>query len=164
MGGKNDLTWLHNGIRASMQQYQTWAEKMGVPSAMNSNSGNYNPITTEKIEAYLSHTEFQTVTLEKIASQQWVNLFMRPEEAWASWKRTGLPAFKAQPTPDNGVAFLEELKTGGDPLLIPRRGILPTPNTANIESFNTAVNELKTDPNYGTAVDRTEGRIWWDKP
>ncbi len=132
---------------------------------MNSNSDNYNPpITVEKIESYLSRTEFQTVTLEKIASQQWVNLFMRPEEAWASWKRTGLPAFKPQPIPENGVAFLEELKTGGDPLLIPRRGVLPTPNTANIENFNNAVDELKKDPNYGTAVDKTEGRIWWDKP
>ncbi|ULB35312.1 MULTISPECIES: SusD/RagB family nutrient-binding outer membrane lipoprotein [Proteiniphilum] len=164
IGGKEALTWFRNGISASMEQYQTWAEKMGVPSAMNSNSDNYNPITVEKIESYLSRTEFQTVTLEKIASQQWVNLFMRPEEAWASWKRTGLPAFKPQPIPENGVAFLEELKTGGDPLLIPRRGVLPTPNTANIENFNNAVDELKKDPNYGTAVDKTEGRIWWDKP
>lgn len=42
-GGKDALTWYQEGIRASMQQYQTWAEKMAVPSAMNSNSDNYNP-------------------------------------------------------------------------------------------------------------------------
>jgi len=56
------------------------------------------------------------------------------------------------------------LKSGGDALVIPRRNVLPTPNTANVENFNAAVESLKADPNYGTAVDRTEGRIWWDKP
>ena len=162
--GKDALTWYRDGIRASMEQYQNWAVKMGVPSAMNKNSDNYNPITTADINTYLARTEFQSVSLEKIITQQWVNLFMRPEEAWATWKRTGLPAFKAQPTPAGGVAFLEELKTGGEQLFIPRRGVLPTPNTANITNFNAAVDALKADPNYGTAVDRTEGRIWWDKP
>ena len=164
MGGKEALTWFHDGIRASLEQYQEWAENMAVPSAMNSNSDNYSPITSESISTYLARPEFQTVSLEKIITQQWINLFMRPEEAWATWKRTGLPAFKAQPIPENGVVFLEELKTGGDVVSIPRRGVLPTPNTANIDNFNTAVSELTSDPNYGSAVDRTEGRIWWDKP
>lgn len=164
LGGKTALTWFRDGIRASMEQYQSWAENMGVPSAMNENSDNYNPITPAKIDAYLAQPEFQSVSQEKIISQQWVNLFMRPEEAWASWKRTGLPAFKAQPEPENGVAFLEELKSGGDALAIPRRNILPTPNTANVDNFNAAVESLKADQNYGTSVDKTEGRIWWDKP
>lgn len=164
MGGKSALTWYREGIRASLEQYQEWAENMAVPSAMNSNSDNYSPITNTDIDTYLAQPEFQTVSLEKIISQQWVNLFMRPEEAWATWKRTGLPSFKAQPEPVDGVAFLEEIKTGGDELFIPRRNILPTPNTANIENFNAAVTELTNDANYGTAPDRTEGRIWWDKP
>ncbi|QRX64471.1 SusD/RagB family nutrient-binding outer membrane lipoprotein [Dysgonomonadaceae bacterium zrk40] len=164
VGGKSDLNWYREGIRASMEQYQNWAEAMAVPSAMNENSDNYNPITTAKIDAYLAQPEFQSVSMAKIASQQWVNLFMRPEEAWASWKRTGLPAFKAQPEPVDGIAYFEEIKTGGDGLVIPRRNVLPTPNTANVDNFNAAVEALKTDPNYGTAVDRTEGRIWWDKP
>lgn len=164
MGGKDALTWYRDGIRASMEQYQEWAENMAVPSAMNANSDNYAPITEASITAYLAQPEFQTVSLEKIISQQWVNLFMRPEEAWATWKRTGLPAFKAQPVPEEGVAYFEELKTGGDVVTIPRRSVLPTPNTANIDNFNIAVGELTADPNYGSAVDRTEGRIWWDKP
>ena len=164
MGGKTALAWYHDGIRASLEQYQKWAENMAVPSAMNSNSDNYAPITAASITAYLARPEFQTVSLEKIITQQWVNLFMRPEEAWATWKRTGLPAFKAQPEPEGGVAFLEEIKTGGDPLFIPRRGLLPTPNTANIINFNDAVSELTSDTNYGSSIDKTEGRIWWDKP
>lgn len=124
-GGKDALAWFHEGIRASMEQYQSWAKKMGVPSAMNEKSDNYHPITKEKIDQYIARAEFQNVSLEKIISQQWVNLFMRPEEAWATWKRTGLPAFKDQPVPDNGVAFLETIATGGDKLLIPRRCVLP---------------------------------------
>lgn len=164
VGGKSDLNWYRDGIRASMEQYQSWAEAMAVPSAMNENSDNYDPITPTKIDAYLARTEFQSVSMAKIVSQQWVNLFMRPEEAWATWKRTGLPAFKAQPEPVDGVAYLEEIRTGGDQLLLPRRNVLPTPNTANVDNFNAAVEALKTDVNYGSAADKTEGRIWWDKP
>lgn len=162
-GGKDALAWFHEGIRASMEQYQDWAKKMGVPSAMNEKSDNYHPITKEKVDQYIARAEFQNVSLEKIVSQQWVNLFMRPEEAWATWKRTGLPAFKDQPVPENGVAFLETIATGGDKLLIPRRCVLPTPNTENVDNFNMAVKELAADPNYGADENKSDGRIWWDK-
>ncbi len=162
-GGKDALTWFKDGIRASMKQYQMWAESMKVPSAMNPNSDNYHPITDEKIEAYLSKPEFQSVSLEKIISQQWVNLFMRPEEAWATWKRTGLPAFKAQPVPEEGVAYLETITSSGAELLIPRRCVLPTPNSANLDNYKEALEQLKVEPSYGTDVDQTQGRIWWDK-
>lgn len=164
MGGKDALAWFREGIKASMQQYQAWAVKMAVPAAMNQNSGIYAPITAAMIDTYLAQPEFQTVSLEKIITQQWVNLYMRPEEAWATWKRTGLPAFKNQPVPENGVAFLETIATGGDGLIVPRRAALGAPNTENINNYNDAVKQLTADPNYGTAVDRTEGRIWWDKP
>ena len=163
-GGKDALTWFRDGIRASMQQYQSWAEKMKVPSAMNPASDNYHPITTAAIDAYLAQPDFQTVSLDKIISQQWVNLFMRPEEAWATWKRTGLPAFKNQPTPVSGVAYLEAITTAGNKLLIPRRCNLPIPNSENITNYNNALKDLLSDPNYGTAPQNTEGRIWWDKP
>ena len=98
MGGKDALTWFRDGIRASLEQYQEWAENMAVPSAMNPNSDNYSPITEAAITAYLAQPEFQTVSLEKIISQQWINLFMRPEEAWATWKRTGYPLLRATRT------------------------------------------------------------------
>ncbi len=162
-GGKDALTWFKDGIRASMKQYQTWAENMKVPSAMNPNSDNYQPITDDKINAYLSKPEFQTVSLEKIVSQQWVNLYMRPEEAWATWKRTGLPAFKAQPTPQDGVAYLETITSAGKELIIPRRAALSAPNSANLPNYEEAITMLKADPIYGSDVDKTEGRIWWDK-
>ena len=81
---------------------------------------------------------------------------------WATWKRTGLPAFKAVPTPENGVAFLEEIVDGGETLIIPRRNSLGMPNELNLENYNTALQQLMEDSKYGNAVDRTEGRIWWD--
>ena len=163
-GGKDALTWFKDGIRASMEQYQKWAEKMKVPSAMNNNSDNYHPITAADLDAYLARPYFQSVTLDKIITQQWVNLFMRPEEAWATWKRTGLPAFKDQPTPEGGVAFLETISSAGTKLVIPRRAALPIPNSENIDNYNAAIDAMKADPNYGASTNNTEGRIWWDKP
>ncbi len=163
-GGKTALEWFRSGIRASMEQYQAWAEKMKVPAAMNPNSDNYHPITSAAIDAYLAQPEFQSVSLEKIATQQWVNLFMRPEEAWDNWKRTGYPAFKNQPDPENGIAFFESVTSAGSSLLSPRRCVLPTPNQENIANYNAALDLLIADPNYGTAVNETQGRIWWDKP
>ena len=162
-GGKDALTWYQDGIRSSMEQYQNWAEKMAVPSAMNSTSDNYSPITSDKINTYLARPEFQTVSLEKIVTQQWVNLFMRPEEAWATWKRTGLPAFKNDPVPNEGVAFLETVTLAGANLIIPRRSALPVPNSENINNYNNAVEQLIQGPNYGTSVNDTDGRIWWDQ-
>ena len=163
-GGKDALAWFRAGIKASMEQYQAWAEKMGVPAAMNKTSDNYNPITSSKIDTYLARPEFQSVSLEKIVTQQWVNLFMRPEEAWATWKRTGLPAFKNQPVPENGVAFLEVLASGGDKLQVPRRCVLPIPNSENKDNYTEAIKQLVADPNYGADENKTDGRIWWDKP
>ena len=125
-------------------------------------SDTYNPMTDEKIDAYLAQPEFQTATLEKIVSQQWINLYRQPEEMWATWKRTGLPKFKDNPMPEDGVAFLETIQQADVTLVIPRRNVLPTPNTLNIDNFNAAVKLLLSDAKYGETKDLTEGRIWWD--
>ena len=161
VAGKDATAWMKEGIKASMEQYKSWgitarvlAEEVG--------SDTYNPITEEKIAAYLAQPEFQEATLEKIISQQWINLFRQPQEMWNTWKRTGLPAFKGIPTPEAGVAFLEEIRDSEETLIIPRRNGLGTPNTLNIDNYNAAVQKLISDQYYGTATDRTEGRIWWD--
>jgi hypothetical protein len=150
------------GIKASMEQYREWAEVRFVVAQTASTSPTYNPLEDAEIEAYLAQPEFQEATLEKIISQQWINLYKQPEEMWAVWKRTGLPAFKAQPTPENGVAFFEEIKLAGAELTIPRRNQLGTPNTLNIDNYNAAVQQLCQDAKYGAGVANTEGRIWWD--
>ena len=162
VAGKDATAWMRAGIRASMEQYRGWAEDKFVVAQTADKAPTYNPLEDAEIDAYLAQPEFQEATLEKIISQQWINLFRQPEEMWATWKRTGLPAFKAQPTPENGVAFLEELRLAGVELTIPRRNSLGTPNTLNIDNYNTAVKQLCEDAKYGGDVSATEGRIWWD--
>ena len=162
VAGKTATEWMKAGIKASMEQYREWAKVRFVVAQTAETSPTYNPLTDVEIEAYLAQPEFQEATLEKIISQQWINLYKQPEEMWAVWKRTGLPAFKAQPTPENGVAFFEEIKLAGAELTIPRRNQLPTPNTLNIDNYNAAVQALCQDAKYGAGVANTEGRIWWD--
>ncbi len=162
IAGKDATGWYRTGIRASLEQFRTWATKMAVVAQVSEKAPNYAPITDANIETYLARQEFQTATLEKIVSQQWINLYMQPDEMWATWKRTGLPAFKPQPVPEDGVAFLEEIRNAGVDLVIPRRNSLPTPNSMNMENYNAAIEALKADSKYGTGYDRTEGRIWWD--
>ncbi len=162
VAGKTATEWMKAGIKASMEQYREWAEVRFVVAQTAETAPTYNPLEDDEIDAYLAQPEFQEATLEKIISQQWINLYKQPEEMWAVWKRTGLPAFKAQPTPENGVAYLEEIKLAGKELTIPRRNQLGTPNTLNIDNYNAAVQQLCQDAKYGAGVANTEGRIWWD--
>ena len=162
VAGKDATAWMREGIKASMEQYREWAVVSRVVSQTEAASDNYNPITDEAIEAYLAQPEFQTATLDKVISQTWVELYRNPMEMWAVWKRTGLPAFKeGVPTPEDGVAFFEAI-TGEGIFEIPRRNVLGTPNTLNIENYNTAVQALCSDAKYGDETRDTDGRIWWD--
>ena len=164
MAGKDADTWFREGIRSSMQLYREWAEMMFVVAQTVKTAPTYHPISDEAIETYLARPEFKTASLDKIVSQQWINLLMQPEEMWATWKRTSLPATNDHGTPNGGVAFFERVQNAGKDLLIPRRSALPTPNSANLSNYNAAVKQLMNDPKYGSAADRTEGRIWWDMP
>ena len=162
VAGKDATAWMKEGIKASMEQYKSWAITSRV-LAEEAGSDTYNPLTEEKIAAYLAQPEFQEATLEKIISQQWINLFRQPQEMWNTWKRTGLPAFKeGVPTPEAGVAYFEGIYDSEEALIIPRRNGLGVPNTLNIDNYNAAVQKLVSDSYYGTATDRTEKRIWWD--
>ena len=164
VAGKDATAWYREGIRAAMVQLRTWAENCKVVAQTGpvDETTFTDPLTDAEIDAYMARPEFQTATLEKIISQQWVNLFMQANEMWATWKRTGLPSFNADGTPEGGVAHFEEVKNDGTDLVIPRRNALPTPNSLNMENYNAALEALKSDPKYGTDYDRTEGRIWWD--
>ena len=174
VAGKDANAWFKEGIKASIEQVRDWATQVYVPAQVRDESNIYNPITDDKITAYVNRPEFQSATLEKIISQQWVNLFMQPEEMWATWKRTGLPKFKDGVAdsatglqigvqPEQGVAFFETLKgTDGNEVVIPRRGVLPTPNTLNMDNWQVAVDKLLEDSQFGADINRTDGRVWWD--
>lgn len=169
-GGKDAGTWYRDGIKASMKHYQEWAVRMKVLSAAEPTAADYAPISNDAmIDAYIAqpqiaYTGSSAHKLELIVSQAWVNFFMRPEEAWATWKRTGLPKFKeyTAANPTDGTAFLDAISSGTSPLLIPRRSILPTPNNANISNFNEAVEKLVAKPAY-LQPNQAQGRIFWDK-
>lgn len=170
IGGKSAEQWYTDGITASMEEYQKWGVDMKVLAAANETADDYAPITSEAISDYLSQNQIQYSgskerKLELIISQAWINYFMRPEEAYATWKRTGLPKFKAYdtPNPKDGTAFLDEITTGGTELLIPRRSRLPVPNAANIVNYQDALSRLTSQAEYLTDG-KTEGRIFWDKP
>lgn len=170
IAGKSAEQWYIEGITASMEQYQKWGIDMKVLSAANPEADDYAPITSEAISNYLSQNQIQYTgnkdrKLELIISQAWVNYFMRPEEAYATWKRTGLPKFKSYeaPNPTDGTAFLDEIKLGGTELLIPRRSRLPVPNTANLQNYKEALSKLTAKPEY-LEDGKTQGRIFWDIP
>ena len=163
VAGKDATAWMREGIKASMEQYRSWAETGRVLAQTEATSDNYAPITDAAIAAYLAQPEFQEATLEKIISQTWIELFRNPMEMWAVWKRTGLPAFQSGvPTPDGGVAFFEAIEGEGI-FEIPRRNALGTPNTLNIDNYNAAVAALVSDGMYGAETRFTNGRIWWDR-
>ena len=179
VAGRDADAWYKAGIEGALRQTKAWAEKMYVPAQVQNESNLYNPIDDAKIAAYLARPEFQTATLEKIISQQWVNLFMQPEEMWATWKRTGLPAFKdgedldasgkllhVGVKPADGVAYFETIMSDdGETLSIPRRGVLPTPNTLNMNNWQSAVDKLLKDAQFGGKngnINGTDGRVWWD--
>ncbi len=167
VAGKDATAWMQEGIKASMEQYRAWAEKMYVVAQNATQPGYRDQLTDAEIAAYLAQPEFQTATLEKIVSQQWVNLYNQPEEMWATWKRTGYPKFKDYDRlteKDGGVAYLETIHKDDDVLVIPRRSQLGTPNSLNMENYLLAVDKMINGGyNYGADVQNTEGRIWWDR-
>jgi len=72
------------GIRANMTQY----------------SSSKAP-TSAEIDAYLAQPRVQyaggAAGLAQIQLQQWIGLYMNGSEAWAHWRRTGVPSLKAGP-------------------------------------------------------------------
>lgn len=68
------------GIRASMNQYDAWAPA--------------NAPTDAEIDAYLANPRVvynPANGLEQIQLQQWISVYMNGSEAWANWRRTGVP-------------------------------------------------------------------------
>ncbi|MEX2364870.1 MAG: SusD/RagB family nutrient-binding outer membrane lipoprotein, partial [Balneolaceae bacterium] len=79
-------------------------------------------------------------TVEQIATQRYVHLFMNGYEGWAEWRRTGFPAFV--PSDGNEVPTRQSY-------------------TAD-ESFNNTANyEAAIDRQFGGDND-LYGQVWWD--
>ncbi len=68
------------GIRANMHEYDAWSPA--------------NAPSQADIDAYLSNPDvmYNAATgMKQIQLQEWIGLYMNGSEAWANWRRTGVP-------------------------------------------------------------------------
>lgn len=117
------------GIRASMEQW-------GVTDA-----GAVDAYLAQPGIAYVSGSE----GLRRIALQKWIALYTEGSEAWAEYRRTGVPALQravAAPATITGV---------------PRR----FPYSPNEQSVNAAARAAAV---ARQGADDYNTRVWWDKP
>jgi hypothetical protein len=122
----NAVTWYQNGITASWGQW-------GV---------------TGTIATYYANPNVDLATgnaLQKIQFQQYLAYFPDGIQAWANWRRTGVPAL---------VPTVNATNTSKQ---IPRRFVYGNReyslNTANVTAAAALYNN-----------DSPDGRVWWDKP
>lgn len=155
--GKTAEDWFRTGVAASFDLYKAMAVATNVPNASTVMPGSFA-------------TTLPYMGLASIYTQQWVNNLLTPDEAWATWKRTGYPQFTDVRPGDNGqigkssIAYLENLWDGNENLQIVRRDALKMNSSLNQQNFVTAVETQKAkDPSYGVSATDTKGRIWWDK-
>lgn len=156
--GRSAAQWYADGVTASFDFYKEKGIAQGLPGAASVSFGDYL-------------TRYPYNGLPSIYSQAWVNALVEPEEAWAMWKRTGYPQFddyragRANKIGDgSGIAYLENLYTGTQNLVIPRRYILQITSTEMSANLDKAIMEMRAkDPAYGERLD-SRGRVWWDVP
>lgn len=121
----------------------------------------YVAVTPAEITAYLAHPTVKwdpAKGLEQIAIQSYINFYKQPNEAWALWKRTGMPN-------KNTALKNEDILINGSVYAIPRRAVInnPSPSDLNKENKQAAIDEMMKDPEFGTDPLNPYGRIWWDK-
>lgn len=142
------------GITASIQFYNTRAAAANIES--------YSAVTAAEIDAYLAMPDIAydaTKALDQIACQAYIDFYKNPNEAWALYKRTGMPNTTT-------VLALSTLTSDGAVNVIPRRAALGLPevNTPNYENRKAAYDKMAAEANFGTDPNDAFGRIWWDKP
>jgi Starch-binding associating with outer membrane len=143
----------YSGIDASMAFYDK--------SAADSKLEDYMAVTASELTAYKAAPAIvynAAKAEEQIAVQAYINFYKQPNEAWALYKRTGYP---------NATTALanENIMIDGTLYQIPRRAALTAPSSSDLNAPNkqAALEAMKTDPDFGTAIDDLYGRVWWDK-
>jgi hypothetical protein len=156
--GKTGKLWFEAGIAASFDDYKTRAINGNVPKS-----------STVVIGNFIANLPYNG--LASIYSQSWVNNLIQPDEAWGTWKRTGYPAFDdyraGQPSSignGSGIAYLQNLWTGTNNMLIPRRAALGVSEPSMQVNYDKAISAMKAkDASFGVSSSDTRGRVWWDK-
>lgn len=145
--------WYKKGVYASVQFYSERAVAAKVTG--------FETVKTADIDTYYAAPGVQfdpSKAQEQIAVQAYLDFFRQPLEAWAWWKRTGFP------NTTSVLAWSPLVANGSELPLIRRAGIsiLPTSNL-NFANQQSALNEMATNPDFGSGPNDPFGRVWWDK-
>ncbi len=144
--------WYNKGVTSSISFFDSAAKKAQVED--------YTPTTAAEIIAYLNSADVKfnpAKALEQIAIQSYINFYKQPNEAWAVYKRTGMP--------NSSTALAnEDIVIDGSVKAIPRRAALslPTSNDPNYTNKQNAITEMQKDPGFGSGPTDLFGRVWWD--
>ncbi len=147
------MTLYNTGIDASIAFFDK--------AASDAKLADYVPLGATELATYKSSPAIvynPAKALEQIAIQSFLNFYKQPNEAWALFKRTGMP---------NATTALanENLIIDGTLFQIPRRAALSAPSSSDLNKDNkqAALDQMKADPDFGTGLDDLYGRVWWDK-
>ena len=150
---ENASNLYYQGIDASVAFYDK--------AAADAKLADYTALTPAELTAYKASPAIvynPAKALEQIAIQQYLNFYKQPNEAWALYKRTGMP--------NSSTALAnEDLMIEGTRYEIPRRAAIAAPSSTDLNAANkqAAIDEMKKDPEFGTGIDDVYGRVWWDK-
>lgn len=145
--------WYKKGVEASLQFFDNAGKIAKLED--------YVPMTSQEVEDYLDMDDVKfdaSKGLEQIIVQAYINFHKQPNEAWANYKRTGMPN-------KNTVLANAELIIDGTVRDIPRRAALsiPAPTDQNYSAKKPALDAMAADPEFGQGPSDMFGRIWWDK-
>jgi len=151
--------WYNKGVAASISFYDDLANKAKIVDRGGNLS--YVPLTASEITTYMAKTDIKydaSKGLDQIIGQAYLNFFKQPNEAWAIYKRTGMPN-------STTVLKLEKIMASGTEQVIPRRASLPFPAPTNLNYQNIvdAYKLMQADPDFGQGPSDITGRVWWDK-
>lgn len=121
------------GVKLHMEQLASYDPASAVPASA--------------IQPYLDANPFNEATaLVQINTQYWIASFLNGPEAFANFRRTGLPALTPNPYPGKTItgAFIRRLTYPNSEISV---------NSVNIQTAIT-----KQGP------DNLDTRVWWDKP
>lgn len=149
---ENAESLYNDGIKASIEFYSARAGAAAVTG--------YAAATAAQITAYTNHPTVKynaAKALEQIAIQSYINFYKQPNEAWALWKRTGMPN-------KNTALANEDILINGSVFAIARRAVIGNPSPSDLNRVNrqAAIDDMKKDSEFGDQL-LPYGRVWWDK-
>lgn len=150
--GDDPATWYNKGVTASITYYDQRAQAAGI-------SG-YTKVADTAVAGYLTRVAYVPAKgLDQIVCQAYLDFFRQPSEAWAWWKRTGLP------NTTSTIAW-EQPTASGTVLSLPRRAAINVllPSDRNYANQQAAFKNMSSDGSWGSGPNDFTGRVWWDAP